>query len=151
MKSLSSRLKNYLHYGTDSGRITWTATGKEATTITGHGTVIVKLGKKTFKAEELAIFLKTGAWPKHFVGFRNYDPQDLKYRNLHQHQGRGKAQKMPGDKSGVTGVMWHKPTQKWRARFQFKGVEYHCGEYYKIELAKMALDAKREEVGASHK
>lgn len=148
MRSLHSRLKDHLHYGSSSGRITFIATGKEATENKGNGTVIIKIGKKVFKAEEMAIFLQTGAWPEHFVGFRNNDPQDLKYRNLHQHQGRGKPQKMSGDKSGVVGVIWHKPTQKWRARFQYKSKEYCCGEYYKIEIARMALNTKKMEVGA---
>ncbi len=149
MRSLHNRIRDVLHYGTDSGRFSWIATGKSASVIKGNGVVVVPMGKKKFKAEELALFYVTGKWPEAGVRFRNEDPQDLSYRNLIAIQREaGDAEHKKGNLSGVRGVIWYKPTRRWRARFQFQGKEYNCGDFFQIELAHMALNAKREEVGA---
>lgn len=40
--------------------------------------------------------------------------------------------------SGVRGVNWHRGTQKWAARIQFQGKQYHLGYFDRIEDAAAA-------------
>ncbi len=148
--STHNTLKHVLHYGSDSGKWTWIKTGKPAELYNKSGAIIIRIGKKTFSGAKLAVFYVTGAWPESSISFRNLDQHDLSYRNLVQHQRskHDKAERRPDDKSGLVGVTWYKPARKWRARFQHENVDYQCGDFFKIQLAKMALDLRRAEVGA---
>jgi hypothetical protein len=46
--------------------------------------------------------------------------------------------KKKNNTSGTTGVIWYKPTQKWRAQIQINGVQKYFGYFETIEEAKEA-------------
>ena len=48
--------------------------------------------------------------------------------------------------TGVRGVSWHKPRQKYRARVMLNGKRYSAGYYDTLEEAEAAVIAKRREL-----
>ena len=50
------------------------------------------------------------------------------------------------NESGVTGVNWHKPRQKWCAEIWFEGKKYYLGLFHTIEEATAARAKKEEEL-----
>lgn len=57
-----------------------------------------------------------------------------------------KSKQQSNNKSGITGVRWHKRIGKWQASIMFQGVSYHLGYFGKLEEAAEARKKAEEEL-----
>ena len=85
------KLKEYLEYNPDTGEFRWlkppskrVRSGGIAGTMDGYGATIIKLQNKIYKANRLAWFYMTGAWPTHDIKTLNGIPEDVRWENLVQ-------------------------------------------------------------------
>lgn len=93
----------------------------------------------TFLSHRLAWFLYYGKWPTGHVDHENQNGLDNRIGNLrdvsHGDNLRN-ARRSKANKSGVTGVFWHKGAKKWHATIGVNGVQVHLGLFADLEEAK---------------
>ena len=80
----------------------------------------------------------TGHWPKHIIDHINQDPSDNRWDNLRavNHSQNGLNSKISkNNRSGYTGVSWHKQKRKWQAHIRIKGKRRFLGYFTSIEKA----------------
>jgi hypothetical protein len=127
-----------LSYDEDTGLFHWkkqTANivkiGMPAGCINRNGYVHILLGKKTFKAHRLALFMKTGRWPK-FVDHINGIKTDNRWSNLREVLNEKENQQ--NRRCHRAGVLWgtsfHRKTGTYSSRVNLNG-KIHSMGYHK--------------------
>lgn len=142
MKKLTQeRLKELLHYDPKTGVFTWLKTvskkvkcGNVAGSIRNtYGYRQIKIDGKLCKASRLAFLYMEGYFPEYEVDHRNRITGDDRWKNLrhvsHQCNMRNRSIQK-NNKSGITGIFWHKIAQKWVAHIRISGKTTHLG-YFK--------------------
>lgn len=95
-------------------------------------------------AHRVIWLLATGSWPEGQIDHINGVRDDNRMCNLRvvdsaensKNQGRYK-----NNKSGVTGVLWHKSMAKWRSQIRINGREIHLGYFTDFDAAVAARKA----------
>lgn len=119
--------------------------GNEAFTARSqYGYRVGRLLDKHYAAHRIAWLLHHGEWPSDQIDHINGDRADNRIANLRDVT-CGENQKNKGSRrdntSGVSGIHWHKPTQKWHVRVGLDGKMKHIG-YFGIYEEALAARAK---------
>lgn len=89
----------------------------------------------------------TGEWPDE-VDHINGDRADNRFcnlRNVSRAENMKNKRLSSANKSGVTGVVWHKAAGKWVAQIRVSGQQYHLGVFETVEeAANVRAAAQRE-------
>ncbi|WGR74304.1 MULTISPECIES: HNH endonuclease signature motif containing protein [unclassified Bradyrhizobium] len=145
-----SELRAWLSYDSETGQFTWlkvsgkSRVGAIAGTPHAKGYVTIGIKRKQHLAHRLAWAFHYGEWPDRQVDHKNGNKADNRIDNLRlatnqqNHANRG-AQK--NSTSGVKGVYWFKPQQKWKAQIQVAGKAIVIGYFDKKDDA---IAARRE-------
>ena len=98
-----------------------------------HGYIQISINNKRYLAHRVAWMMVHDAWPKEQIDHINHDKSDNRIANLrevtHQENCRNTSLSKANN-SGVTGVCWYKPTEKWRAYIVVNGEQINLG-YFK--------------------
>ena len=83
------------------------------------------------------------------IDHRNMNTLDCRGRNLrsatHSQNDMNRGPQR-NSKSGVKGVSWHRPTEKWCARVATGGTNHYVGLFTSVEAAADAVAAKRKKL-----
>jgi hypothetical protein len=145
-----SFLKEVLDYDPDTGVFHWRHredvprewntrhAGKVAGTVlpTGYRSIIIN--NEPYLGHRLAWFYMAGEWPPHQVDHINRIRGDDRFANLRLATSSENKRNRPADSdsiSGVKGVHWHKPSQRWHVRVCLRGREHSFGYFKTVEEA----------------
>lgn len=141
------RLRALIDYNSETGSMVWKISanprnpvGAEAGTIAKTGYRIVCIDYKQYLAHRLAWFYVHGCWPTE-LDHIDRDRSNNKIANLRiatRSQNNMNTKRRSDNKSGVTGVTWHKGSQKWRATIYDHGKQKQIGMFATIEEAAKA-------------
>ncbi len=101
---------------------------------------VVNFKSNKFLSHRLAWFLHYGKWPDGDVDHENQNGLDNRINNLRDvshGENLRNARRSKSNKSGVTGVYWHKVAKKWHATIGVNGVQVHLGLFDNLEEAKL--------------
>lgn len=141
------RLKFLLHYDEASGQFTWIGrsgpgcnrrVGDKAGSPNSDGYIQIGIDGVLHKAHRLAFLWMTGEFPKKFVDHINGDRFDNRWMNLRPatvSENKFNSRLGSNNKSGVKGVTWYPPSQKWRANIAYNKRYVHLGTFETKELA----------------
>ena len=131
-----SELKELLHYDPETGifirLISFTnkvKAGGVAGWNSSHGYIKISVKSQTYYAHRLAWLYIHGVWPKQ-IDHINHNPSDNRLVNLRettQQENAKNASMKNTNKSGVTGIHLHEPSNKWRAYITVDGKAIHLG------------------------
>jgi len=141
-------LKEFLDYNPDTGVIIWKKQssnieiGQEAGSVNGKGYRIIHFKNKYYLAHRLAYYMYHGIDPlKQLLDHENLNKQDNCIKNLRlatwPENGRNRGPNK-NNTSGVTGVYWHKASQKWLSQIMVNGKTKYLGVYINKEDADQA-------------
>ncbi len=149
------RLREVLHYDPETGIFTWRVNraqmvaGSVAGGPNGKGYWYIKIDRYSYPAHRLAWLYVHGVWPPFDTDHHDTKPSNNRIDNLREatrgqnRQNMRKAHK--NNKAGLLGVMWHKQSQRWRAKITVDGKGIHLGNFLTPELASAAYaEAKRK-------
>lgn len=137
------RVRELLDYNQDTGVFVWRQRldsmgrrngkffGKVAGGYDKDGYIVIGIDGKTWFAHRLAVLHATGLEPNE-VDHENHIRDDNRLSNLRcaDHTSNMRNQSLSSaNTSGQTGVYWHKPLQKWRARIKMNGKSISLGLY----------------------
>lgn len=122
-------LKSWVSYNRDTGQFTWLKTSGKGYVGAAAGTmfkgyVMITIRGKHVLAHRLAWFFEYGRWPAHQIDHINGVKDDNRITNLREatnaqnHCNRGPQK---NSTSGVKGVYWFKPDQRWKAQIVVRG------------------------------
>lgn len=131
-----SRLKELLHYDPSTGIFTYKVT--RARMVVGaiagamdNGYIRIKIDHKSYRAHRLAFLYILGDFPV-AVDHKNQDRSDNRFENLRPANNSINAKnytKRADNRSGMTGVHFDNPTQKWRAQIMVNNKKIYLGGY----------------------
>ena len=149
------RLRELIDYNPDTGSMAWKVStsnripvGSEAGSLQSAGYRYVTIDGQKYLAHRLAWFYVHGAWPKE-IDHINRDRLDNRMSNLRmatRSQNSMNKGRRSDNKSGVTGVTWHKGSQKWRAVCHMNGKQIQVGMFDSIEEAAKAYAEAAEKL-----
>lgn len=83
------------------------------------------------------------------IDHRNTNTLDCRRHNLrkatHSQNAMNRGPQR-NSKSGIKGVVWHRPTEKWSARVAADGVNHYLGLFLSIEAAAEAVAVRRRQL-----
>lgn len=101
-------------------------------------------------AHRVLFAIHNGHWPTanidHVNGERS-DNRACNLRDVSQAENLRNASMSKKNTSGVTGVYWHKPTQKWQAQIESGGKNIYLGRFVDLSEATSARKAAEEARG----
>ena len=155
MKPLTAEyVRSFLNYDSKTGIFIWIAprygitVGKIAGSSHHSGYRTIRMNGKVYQQHRLAWLYITGKWPDGEIDHINCVRSDNRFANLRvvtktinlQNRKRSRVD----NKSGLLGVGYFAPNNKWRARIQVNGKQIYLGHHATKELAHAAyLEAKR--------
>ena len=151
----STLLKEILNYDPDTGVFTWkkkiskkVVVGSQAGCLRG-GYVTINIMGKRYQAHRLALLYVHGGCNSKDVDHINGIRSDNRICNLRLATRSENKQNIlrvqPNNKSGHTGVDWHKSTGLWRATITIMRKQKHIGLFKtKEEAAEAYKKAKKE-------
>ena len=110
------------------------------------GYLVITINGKQYYQHRIVWLLVSGSWPvnqiDHIDGNRkNNSIANLRQATPSQNQENRKCQ----NKTGYSGVTFHKKTNKWQAQIKKRGISYYLGLFDSVESAHAAyVDAKKE-------
>lgn len=114
--------------------------------VSGH--LSGRLLGNTYSAHRIIWLMHSGYWPEN-IDHIDGNPQNNLLNNLREvnHQENCKNQKRPkNNTSGVQGVSWFAPTNKWKAYIRVGGKLKHLGYFSSLEeAAKVRKQAEKDE------
>lgn len=158
-KSLTSvdYLRKRLRYEPETGKLFWLDyegmpnswkarwAGKEAfTCLDVLGYRVGSIDNVSFYAHRVAYAIHHGEWPDNQIDHINGVKKDNRISNLravtNQENQKNRSMKI-NNKSGVTGVFWHKAAGKWTAQIR---VDYRCKHLGLFDTIEEATAARKE-------
>lgn len=146
-----SKLKELFDYNPDTGDFTnkvmrslRAMPGQIAGNLNSRGYIDISIGYKKYKAHRLAWLYVYGAWPTNNIDHINRSKIDNRIANLRdvtQAQNGQNKTKHCNNSSGHTGVVWHKESQRWRARLCLDRKDIYLGQFNDIQSA---IDARKQ-------
>lgn len=149
------RLKQLLDYSADTGLMrhigrSGVTDGSPAGTPDIEGYSVVRIDGVKHRANRLAWLYMTGEHPEGQIDHVNGIRSDDRFCNLrlvsNKQNGRNQR-RQSGNKSGVTGVCWHKRYLKWIAQIRVDGKYIYLGMFSDIEDAAAARKTAEVEYG----
>jgi hypothetical protein len=138
-------LKEQLNYEPTTGLFTRKVSnnyrvkvGDVAGSMTAQGYRQINFNGKVYKAHRLAFLWMNGEFPTNQVDHINHNRLDNRWINLRvasQQENQRNASMRADNKSGFTGVGWHKRDKKWGARIRIKGKNKHLGYFTDLDEA----------------
>ena len=133
------RLKELLSYDPETGVFVWNvkrsniiSAGSVAGNINDCGYQNIMIDYKRYKAHRLAWLYMTGEWPKLQIDHIDHDRSHNAWCNLRDVTSLNNARNQKiykVNKSGCTGVLWHKKDKRWQASIRVEGKLKHLGNY----------------------
>lgn len=132
-------LRSLLDYDPESGIVSWRCStrravlGSRAGTLQREGYLVIGIGKRRFMAHRIAWHLYYGSEPELQIDHINRNRSDNRLANLRSAshaencQNHGLSVK---NKSGVIGVCWSKPHNKWHSTIKYFG-KHKCLGYFR--------------------
>jgi hypothetical protein len=119
--------------------------GDKAGSLNGTGYLRTRINNKHYQNHRIIFLYHHGYLPQ-FVDHADNNPLNNKIENLReataaQNQHNKLIQK--NNTSGVKGVSWHKPSNKWLVHLRVNGKKKHFGCYNDIELAELVAQEVR--------
>lgn len=151
----STLLREILKYDPNTGIFTWNkkiakriVVGKTAGCLR-NGYITINIFGKRYQAHRLALVYVYGHCDSYDVDHINGIKHDNRIVNLRfatrSENKQNRLSIQPNNKSGYTGVDWHKSSQGWRATITTMGKQKHLGIFDTKEKAYEAyVKAKRE-------
>jgi hypothetical protein len=148
------RLREVLDYDPETGAFAWKAhkieawNGKVAGFVSVKGHKRICVDNKIYHAHVLAWLHVYGEWALNQIDHINGNGLDNRIENLRladNFQNSWNKKKAANNTSGVKGVSWHKPSQKWVARITVFGRVMSLGSFDDVEDAKRARVAAEKE------
>jgi hypothetical protein len=146
-KLTQKRLKEVLRYYPESGIFRWraTGTGRRKNKIAGYknsrGYIRIWIDGEKHYAHRLAFLYEHGYFPENDIDHIDGNPSNNKIKNLRE-VSRQCNLRNTGNRinntSGVKGVSWDKPTNKWRAQIQANRKNKKLGRYKNFDNAVIA-------------
>lgn len=152
---ISDNNLKYVSYNPDTGqfiRLKPTSRKTKVGEIVGTyhkatGYVYLSINKKKYRAHRLAWFYSYGYWPENDIDHINGNRADNRLENLREatrsENMYNQTRVRKNSKIKVTGVSYNR--DRYRARINAEGKQYHIGTYDTIEEAETAyLEAKKK-------
>lgn len=144
-----------LDYNQETGILHWkVARGpRPAGGVAGHphgnGYIRVQINRYGYFAHRLAWLLTTGAWPSDQVDHINGCRGDNRWCNLREAtnaQNQQNRNPRRDNKSGFTGVSFHKRIKRWRAQIRHRGAKKFLGDFDTPQEASTAYLAAKSKL-----
>ena len=140
------RLKEVLHYDSETGVFTWLVSscvkiGNVAGTTNSNGYIIICIDRKQYRAHRLAWLYVHGDFPDEDTDHINHIRGDNRINNIRcvsRQCNMRNASMKSNNKSGIVGVSWHKGACKWVASIRAEGHSIHLGTFDDIGDAEQA-------------
>lgn len=144
-----ARLKEVLHYSSESGLFTWLDrsemsalirsrdAGRSITSLNVLGYVQIMVDGKNYLAHRLAFLYMTGSIPK-LVDHIDGNPSNNKWDNLRAATNQQNSQnsgKSKNNTSGYTGVCWDKNNNKWLVSIMVDRKSLFLGRFSELDDA----------------
>ena len=151
-----SYLKEILSYDPETGIFIWLVSNSNRVRIGSEagaysqGYCRISVNGKIYSAHRLAFLYMTGEFPVDHVDHIDHDRRNNKWSNLRTvtYKENSKNRSIyKRNKSGFTGVCWHKASAKWRVRIKIDGKDRHLGYFTDKKLAIAARSAANIEFG----
>jgi hypothetical protein len=147
-----------LHVDTDTGRVYWRVSrgsalaGTEAGYLERDGYVRVKVNGHQIKRSHIVFYAKHGRPHADDAEIDHLDQRRANdvASNLAEKSRTGNARNkgtLRNNTSGIPGVHWYRPTQKWRARITINGKRINLGDF---DQKSAAITARRLAVIEHH-
>ncbi|NOR58447.1 MAG: HNH endonuclease [Sulfurimonas sp.] len=151
------RLKELIHYCPESGLFTRVITrgsakkgGSVGVTDANNGYMRVKIDGKNYLLHRLAFLYMEGEFPVGQVDHPNHIRDDNRWCNLRkvtQTENQRNASLRKDNKTGFTGVRWHKLNRKWNSSCSVNGSVISLGSYVTFYAACYARHAANVKYG----
>lgn len=147
-KLTQTRLKKLVHYNCDTGIFTRIKNGLVAGCADSKGYWKISIDGKSYRAHRLVWLYVFGKFPNVLLDHINRNKSDNRFHNLREAGYSENNQNHKINKrntSGVTGVHFHKKSQKWHAMISINKKPKYIGSFANIQEAKEArLRAEKE-------
>lgn len=155
----ADRLKELVHYDPDTGVFLWREdktngikAGDEAGGYTGRGYRTIRIDRELCFSHRLAFLYMTGELPTDGVDHINGVKDDNRWENLRhacQKVNNKNTKQRKDNKSGVTGVHWHKRDEVWTASIGVGtgGHVRHLGSFKDLDEAVATRQAAEKKFG----
>lgn len=148
-------ITEYLRYSSLTGHLYWkkNISNLKAGDIAGwvHEDGYIRLiiqRKASFMGHHLAWFLHYGEWPEFELDHKDRNRSNNAIRNLRRSNAKFNMQNRgvnKNNKSGFTGVLWRKASEKWIASISVNNKRHHLGSFdTKEEAASAYKKAKKK-------
>lgn len=146
-----AELKKVLSYNPETGIFIWkkkngVPEGKIAGSHDEKGYLRIRIYKKSYRVHRLAFLYMTGDMPE-FVDHQNHIRDDNRWTNIVPATKKTNGQNSnlsSNNKSGITGVFWHKHANKWVAKIVVDSRRIHLGCFLDIaDAIKARLEAEK--------
>jgi hypothetical protein len=127
-----ARLKELLQYDPDTGCLVWRKTNRRAGTKHYSGYRNVFVDNRCYIEHRVIWVWVFGEWPDCDIDHVNRQRDDNRLVNLRLASRAENCQNQPirrSNKSGVTGVYYHKASQKWAAVINVGSKQRHLGTF----------------------
>lgn len=129
-----NKLREIIRYDSSTGLFLWRVSGsgrrgigQVAGSICKDGYRRIVIEHKSYSANRLAWFYRTGEWPKVLLDHRDADRSNDRFSNLRNatsSQNGANRRISAKNRSGFKGVTWHKKSGKWQASIKV-GDKFH--------------------------
>ena len=148
------RLKELLHYDPDTGVFTWkesrggVSIGGSAGTLNQYGYISILIDRRSYLAHRLVWLYVHGEFPVNSIDHINHVKLDNRMENLRDANESVNSMNRPmqkNNKSGHTGVHWHKGNKKWFASIKVDRKSIGLGLYVELsDAVKARKDAEKK-------
>lgn len=153
MGPTQKRLKELFNYNPSTGlfvRLKSAGNAKAgdiAGCVSSHGYITIKVDGTNHYGHRLAFLYMTGNFPSEQTDHINHDTSDNRWTNLravtiseNQHNRKLNV----NNESGVSGVMWHKPSKKWVVKVWVDGRQECFGYFDTVSEAVPVVNEARK-------
>lgn len=116
----------------------------------GCGYMIGTILGRIFRKHRVIFAMEHGFWPSDQIDHRDGDRANNRAGNIRDAtptKNQRNRKMSSNNTSGVTGVIWDKPTSKWRAQIKLSGRQTHLGYFDNIEDAAASRKVAEREHG----